>query len=122
MILALDQGTTGSKALLIDDDGKIVASRYREFTQHFPQPGWVEHDANEIWEVTIAVAHEALESANLRGPDVSGHRDHQPARDGRRWDRATGEPVTRAIVWQDRRTTDRCPHCRGGLRPSACAP
>jgi glycerol kinase len=108
MILALDQGTTGSKALLIDDEGKIVTRRYREFTQHFAEPGWVEHDANEIWEVTIAVAHEALESATLRGPDlkaigITNQRETVVA-----WDRSTGEPLARAIVWQDRRTTERC--------------
>ncbi|MGH2905973.1 MAG: glycerol kinase GlpK [Solirubrobacterales bacterium] len=108
MILALDQGTTGSKALLIADDGKIVASRYREFTQHFPQPGWVEHDADEIWEVTIGVAHEALEAAGARGPDVKGIGITNQRETVVVWERSSGEPLARAIVWQDRRTTERC--------------
>jgi glycerol kinase len=108
MILALDQGTTGSKALLIDEQGSIVTTRYREFAQHFPQPGWVEHDASEIWEVTIGVATEALESAGLRGPDlqaigITNQRETVVA-----WDRMSGEPLANAIVWQDRRTTERC--------------
>lgn len=108
MILALDQGTTGSKALLIDTDGRIVAERYREFTQHFPQPGWVEHDANEIWEVTMAVAAEALAAAGLRGPDLKGVGITNQRETIVAWDRESREPLARAIVWQDRRTTDRC--------------
>lgn len=108
MILALDQGTTGSKALLIDDSGAIVAERYREFTQHFPQPGWVEHDADEIWEVTIAVAAEALLAAGLRGPDINGIGITNQRETVVAWDRASGKPLCRAIVWQDRRTTERC--------------
>lgn len=108
MILALDQGTTGSKALLIDAEGRIVAERYREFTQHFPQPGWVEHDANEIWEVTMAVAAEALAAAGLRGPDLKGVGITNQRETVVAWDRESREPLARAIVWQDRRTTDRC--------------
>ena len=108
MILALDQGTTGSKALLIDDEGRIVTRRYREFTQHFPRPGWVEHDANEIWEVTAGVAHEALEAAGLRGPDLAGIGITNQRETVVAWDRASGEPLAHAIVWHDRRTTERC--------------
>lgn len=112
MILALDQGTTGSKALLINEEGRIVAERYREFTQHFPEPGWVEHDAQEIWEVTIAVAAEALAAAGLRGPDISGIGITNQRETVVVWDRASGDPLARAIVWQDRRTTERCSELR----------
>ncbi|MBI5310488.1 MAG: glycerol kinase GlpK [Actinobacteria bacterium] len=108
MILALDQGTTGSTALLIDAEGRVVAKRGREFTQHFPRPGWVEHDADEIWEVTVAVAHEALEAAGARGPDLRGIGITNQRETVVAWERATGKPLARAIVWQDRRTTARC--------------
>lgn len=108
MILALDQGTTGSKALLINEEGRIVAERYREFTQHFPEPGWVEHDAQEIWEVTMAVAAEALAASGLRGPDIAGIGITNQRETVVVWDRSTGDPLARAIVWQDRRTTKRC--------------
>jgi glycerol kinase len=108
MILALDQGTTGSTALLLDGDGRVVARRSREFTQHFPRPGWVEHDAGEIWRVTLAVAQEALEAAGVRGPDVEGIGITNQRETVVAWDRETGEPLAPAIVWQDRRTTDRC--------------
>ncbi|MFY9488709.1 MAG: glycerol kinase GlpK, partial [Solirubrobacterales bacterium] len=108
MILALDQGTTGSTALLIDAEGNVVTKRNREFTQYFPRPGRVEHDADEIWQVTIAVAHEALETAGARGPDLNGIGITNQRETVVAWDRATGEPLTRAIVWQDRRTTERC--------------
>ncbi|MFY9264141.1 MAG: glycerol kinase GlpK [Solirubrobacterales bacterium] len=108
MILALDQGTTGGKALLIDGDGQIVARCGREFTQHFPKPGWVEHDADEIWQVTVGVAREALETAGVRGSDVKGIGIANQRETVVAWDRASGEPLSRAIVWQDRRTTERC--------------
>ncbi len=108
MILALDQGTTGSKALLIDEQGRIATERYREFTQHFPKPGWVEHDASEIWEVTIAVAAEAMAAQGLRGPDLAAVGITNQRETVVAWDRASGEPLARAIVWQDRRTTERC--------------
>lgn len=108
MILALDQGTTGSKALLIGDDGRIVSERYREFTQHFPHPGWVEHDAHEIWEVTVAVAAEALAAAGAHGGDIAGIGITNQRETVVAWDRHTAEPLAPAIVWQDRRTTTRC--------------
>lgn len=108
MILALDQGTTGSTALVLDDDGRIAGRRTREFTQHFPRPGWVEHDAAEIWRTTLAVAQEALEAAGARGPDLRGIGITNQRETAVAWDRSTGEALTRAIVWQDRRTTERC--------------
>lgn len=108
MILALDEGTTGSKALLLGDDGRIVASRQREFTQHFPHPGWVEHDANEIWQVTSGVAAEVLAAAGARASDLKGLGITNQRETTVVWDRASGEPLHHAIVWQDRRTADRC--------------
>jgi glycerol kinase len=105
-ILAIDQGTTGSTCLVISDEGQVLGRAYSEFTQHFPRPGWVEHDAGEIWDVTLAVAREALESApeaDVRGIGITNQRETVVL-----WDRETLEPVTRAIVWQDRRTSDLC--------------
>ena len=80
-ILAIDQGTTGSTCLVIAQDGRVLGRAYSEFTQHFPRPGWVEHDAGEIWDVTRAVAREALESATEA--DVRGIRNHESAGDSR---------------------------------------
>jgi glycerol kinase len=108
MILALDEGTTGSKALLLGDDGRIVATRQHEFTQHFPHPGWVEHDANEIWQVTSGVAAEVLAAAGARASDLKGLGITNQRETTVVWDRKTGEPLHNAIVWQDRRTADRC--------------
>jgi glycerol kinase len=108
-ILALDQGTTGTTALVISSDGRILGRGYSEFTQYFPKPGWVEHDADEIRDVTIRVAREALEAARNR----ERHRVHGIGITNQRetivlWDRETGRPVHRAIVWQDRRTAGIC--------------
>jgi glycerol kinase len=106
VILAIDQGTTGTTCIVFDEQGQPTGRAYREFTQHFPQPGWVEHDAGEIWEVTQAVAAEALDRAgrpSLAGIGITNQRETVVA-----WDRRTGEPLHRAIVWQDRRTAARC--------------
>ncbi|MEA2495878.1 MAG: glycerol kinase [Thermoleophilaceae bacterium] len=108
MILAIDQGTTGSTCMVFSADGKIAGRAYREFEQHFPKPGWVEHDASEIWDVTEAVAKEAIDDAGIQGGDleaigITNQRETIVA-----WDKASGEPLARAIVWQDRRTADRC--------------
>jgi glycerol kinase len=108
VILAIDEGTTGSKALLLGSDGSILASRQHEFTQHFPQPGWVEHDADEIWEVTSAAAAETLAAAGLRGTDLAGIGITNQRETVVVWERATGKPLHNAIVWQDRRTAARC--------------
>jgi glycerol kinase len=106
-VLAIDQGTTGTTCLVIAEDGRILGRAYSEFTQHFPQPGWVEHDANEIWEVSRRVAREALAAAHagadLRGIGITNQRETVVL-----WDRETLEPVARAIVWQDRRTAPLC--------------
>jgi len=108
-VLALDQGTTGSTALVIARDGRILGRGYSEFAQHFPRPGWVEHDAEEIRDVTIRVARQALEDARNREAfvaeaiGITNQRETLVV-----WDRETGRPVHRAIVWQDRRTADLC--------------
>ncbi|HEY1537916.1 MAG TPA: glycerol kinase GlpK [Solirubrobacteraceae bacterium] len=110
MILAIDQGTTGTTCLVFDSEAQPIGRAYREFAQHFPKPGWVEHDAAEIWDVTRAVALEALDDAGAR---PSGARVHAVGITNQRetvcvWDPRTGEPLHRALVWQDRRTAARC--------------
>ncbi|MEJ2215114.1 MAG: glycerol kinase GlpK [Gemmatimonadota bacterium] len=107
-ILAIDQGTTGSTCLVIDETGRVRGRAYSEFTQHFPQPGWVEHDAAEIWDVTLAVTRQALADAGVDASAVAGIGITNQRETVVVWDRATGEPVHRAIVWQDRRTAGRC--------------
>ncbi|MFL5883482.1 MAG: glycerol kinase GlpK [Thermoleophilaceae bacterium] len=112
MILAIDQGTTGSTCMVFDDEGRIAGRAYSEFEQHFPRPGWVEHDASEIWEVTLRVAGEAMNDAGvdagaLAGIGITNQRETVVA-----WDRSTGEPLHRALVWQDRRTAERCDELR----------
>jgi glycerol kinase len=108
MILAIDQGTTGTTCLVFDGEGRIAGRAYSEFEQHFPRPGWVEHDAAEIWEVTRGVAGEALDDAGVEGSKLSGIGITNQRETIVAWDPATGEPVHRALVWQDRRTADRC--------------
>lgn len=104
-ILALDQGTTGSRAILIDQDGTILGQAYREFPQHFPQPGWVEHDAEDLFRTTLDAAREALARAKARpaGIGITNQRETIVL-----WDRRTLRAVAPAIVWQDRRTAERC--------------
>jgi glycerol kinase len=108
VILAIDQGTTGTACLVFDRDGAIRGRAYSEFEQHFPRPGWVEHDAAEIWEVTRRVAAEAIADAGVRGPDLLGIGITNQRETVVAWDPDTGEPLHRAIVWQDRRTAARC--------------
>ena len=106
MILAIDQGTTGTRAILVDHSGRFVTSAYEEFTQIFPQPGWVSHDVREIWASTTHVIERALgETGNvqLAGVGITNQRETTVL-----WDRETGNPVHDAIVWQCRRTTDLC--------------
>jgi glycerol kinase len=112
-ILALDQGTTGSTALVIHQDGSVLGRGYREFTQHFPQPGWVEHDAEEIFRVSIEAMREALDGSSEipAALGITNQRETIIL-----WDRRTLAPVAPAIVWQDRRTSERCLELRqGGL-------
>lgn len=107
-ILALDQGTTSSRAIVFGAQGEIVSIAQKEFRQLFPQPGWVEHDADEIWTSQISVAHEALAKARLSAKDVAAIGIANQRETTILWDRATGKPVANAIVWQDRRTAAIC--------------
>lgn len=103
-VLALDQGTTSSRAIVYDAGLRARASAQKEFTQHFPQPGWIEHDASEIWESVLATAHEAIAKAGVAAADIASIGITNQRETIIVWDRKTGEPVHRAIVWQDRRT------------------
>jgi glycerol kinase len=112
MILAIDQGTTGTTCLVFDGEGRIAGRAYSEFEQHFPRPGWVEHDAAEIWDVTRGVAAKAIAAAGIEGREldaigIANQRETVVA-----WDPTRGEPVHRALVWQDRRTAGRCEELR----------
>ena len=111
-ILALDQGTTSSRAIVFDGDGKIRGLGQQEFRQIFPQPGWVEHDAEEIWTTQISAAAQALEEARLRPADVAAIGITNQRETTVLWDRATGKPIHHAIVWQDRRTAHLCSELR----------
>jgi glycerol kinase len=112
VILAIDQGTTGTTCLVFDGEAELIGRAYREFEQHFPRPGWVEHDAGEIWDVSREVAGEALDDAGLgpgelRAIGITNQRETVCT-----WDPRTGEPLHRALVWQDRRTAARCDELR----------
>ncbi len=108
VILALDQGTTSSRAIVFDDAGRIVSVAQQEFRQIFPQAGWVEHDPEEIWSTQLAVARQALEQARQTAADVAAIGITNQRETTVVWDRATGEPIHNAIVWQDRRTAGFC--------------
>lgn len=111
-ILALDQGTTSSRAIVFDHEGSAVASSQHEYPQHFPRPGWVEHDALDIWHSQLACAREALAQARIDASQVAAIGIANQRETTVLWDRATGEPVAHAIVWQDRRTADACDRLR----------
>jgi glycerol kinase len=112
MILAIDQGTTGTTCLVFDPEGQVAGRAYSEFEQHFPRPGWVEHDAGEIWEVTRRVGKEALAHAGIQGVDLDGIGIANQRETVVAWDPVSGEPLHRALVWQDRRTAARCEELR----------
>ena len=107
MILALDQGTTSSRAIVFDADGSIVASAQREFRQIFPQPGWVEHDSREIASTQLEVAAEASRNLEIAAIGITNQRETTIL-----WYRTTDEPIANAIVWQDRRTAPMCDELR----------
>lgn len=107
-ILAIDQGTTGSRAFIFDPQGKIVASAYQEFKQYFPKPGWVEHDAEEIWASCVRVIRAALKKASISSSQILAIGITNQRETTILWDRATSKPVHKAIVWQCRRTADMC--------------
>src|SRR5262245_36268076 len=106
-VLAIDQGTTSSRALLFDAECQVAGVAQHEFTQHFPRSGWVEHDPEEIWRSVLETACEAVVAAggarNIVGIGISNQRETSVI-----WERATGRPIYNAIVWQDRRTADAC--------------
>jgi len=116
VILAIDQGTTGTTCLVFDEQAQPAGRAYREFGQHFPRPGWVEHDAAEIWDVTRAVAIEALDDAGVNGGDLRAIGITNQRETVCVWDPKTGEPLHRALVWQDRRTAARCDELRDAGR------
>ena len=117
-ILALDQGTTSSRALVFDANGTIHGQAQREFAQHFPQPGWVEHDAMEIWQTQLTTAREALHNAQINATDIAAIGITNQRETTVLWDRSTGLPLAPAIVWQDRRTAAVCDTLRAeGLEP-----
>ncbi len=107
-ILALDQGTTSSRAIVFDKNGSIISVAQKEYTQIFPQPGWVEHDANEIWSTQLGVAAEAISKAGLTVENIAGIGITNQRETTVVWERATGKPIYNAIVWQDRRTAAFC--------------
>ncbi|MEO5809604.1 MAG: FGGY family carbohydrate kinase, partial [Sphingomicrobium sp.] len=107
LLLVFDAGTSSTRALLFRADGALVATAQEEIAQHYPQPGWVEHDADEIWARTLSCGRKMVERAGgaerIAAIGISNQRETAVA-----WDRTTGEPLTRAIVWQDRRTSEAC--------------
>ncbi len=107
-LLAIDQGTTGSTVVIVSPDGRVLGRSTRDFTQHFPQPGWVEHELEEIWASVSDAANEALKTASVTPSDCAGIGITNQRETTALWDRASGKPVARAIVWQDRRTSDVC--------------
>jgi glycerol kinase len=113
-ILAIDQGTTGSTALLLDKEGKTLGRANREFTQHFPKPGWVEHEPEDIWASVESSVRDAMRAAGLTGKDIEAIGITNQRETTILWDRQSGRPLARAIVWQDRRTEPRCRALREG--------
>ncbi|MEP7303102.1 MAG: FGGY family carbohydrate kinase, partial [Caldimonas sp.] len=117
-LLALDQGTSSSRSIVFAADGRIVAMAQREFRQIFPEPGWVEHDPREIWETQLATAREALAKAGLGAGAIAAIGITNQRETTLLWNRATGEPLANAIVWQDRRTAPACEALKQrGLEP-----
>ncbi|MCX6362369.1 MAG: glycerol kinase GlpK [Armatimonadetes bacterium] len=116
-VLALDQGTTSSRAVVYSGDGSVLSVAQREFPQHFPQPGWVEHDPEDIWQSQIDAAREALAAARLGASQLGGIGIANQRETTVVWERRTGRPVCRAVVWQDRRTAGIC----AALRSDGCS-
>src|SRR5437588_2081390 len=112
VILALDQGTTSSRSILFDRSGRPLATARAEITQHFPRPGWVEHDPNEIVRTQLATARNVIADRNLAAPDIAAIGIANQRETVVIWDRTTGEPVYNAVVWQDRRTAELCDRLR----------
>jgi glycerol kinase len=111
-VLSIDQGTTGTSVFIFDSDGEVRSRAYSEFTQYYLKPGWVEHDASEIWKVSISVIAEALRAGHIRASDLDAIGITNQRETVVLWDRASGQPVANAIVWQDRRTAAYCDQLR----------
>ncbi len=111
-VLAIDQGTTGTHISIVDEKVKVVGKSYQEFKQHFPKPGWVEHDLSEIWRTVEACITKALKAARLKGSDIAAIGITNQRETTGAWTK-DGKPLHRAIVWQDRRTSDRCAELKG---------
>lgn len=107
-IMALDAGTTSNRCILFDEKGEICSIAQKEFTQYFPKPGWVEHDANEIWSSQLGVAVEAMAKLGIGADDIAAIGITNQRETTIVWDKNTGEPVYNAIVWQCRRTSEYC--------------
>ena len=121
-ILAIDQGTTSSRAIVFRQDISIAAQAQQEFPQHFPASGWVEHEPEDIWTSTVATCREALNKAGITAKDIAAIGITNQRETTVVWDRATGTAVHRAIVWQDRRTADICTRLKAeGHEPAISA-
>ena len=103
-VMALDAGTTSNRAIIFDSNSKVIGVSQKEFTQHFPEPGWVEHDAEEIWSTMVTVMKEALEQSGLVASDIAGIGITNQRETAVIWDKKTGRPIYNAIVWQSRQT------------------
>lgn len=117
-LLALDQGTSSSRSIVFDGEGRLVTMAQREFRQIYPRPGWVEHDAQEIWTTQLDTAREALSKAGLKASDITALGITNQRETTVVWNRKTGQPIYHAIVWQDRRAEPTCAALRAqGLEP-----
>lgn len=118
-IMALDAGTTSNRCILFDQEGRICSVAQKEFTQYFPKPGWVEHNADEIWSAQLGVAVEAMSKIGALAADIAALGISNQRETVIVWDRETGTPVYNAIVWQCRRTADMCEELkRTGISPN----
>ena len=111
-ILAIDQGTTSSRAILFDRQGQVAAVAQQEFTQHFPHDGWIEHNPEDIWETVVATCRDVMRNAEVSADQIAGIGITNQRETTILWDRKTGKPLYNAIVWQDRRTSDLCQSLR----------
>jgi glycerol kinase len=111
-VLAIDQGTTGTTALVVGHDGSVLGRATSEFTQYYPKPGWVEHDPEEIWRVSLEVAERAVAAADIEGAELAAVGITNQRETAVVWDRRSGRPVHRALVWQSRQTADICERLR----------
>ncbi|WP_372603333.1 FGGY family carbohydrate kinase, partial [Actibacterium sp.] len=118
-VLAIDQGTTSSRALLLDAQMRVVATAQEEFAQHFPRSGWVEHDADDLWQTVLRCCRAVMDQAGVGAADIAGIGITNQRETTVLWDRETGKPLHRAIVWQDRRTADHCAELRAAGHEAA---